>query len=77
MNEKCKLEREFSELRMAIDDKQNEAITSASSDLARRKGYLEENLKLTRFEVPFATRFVARFCGVCSCRFQSRQVGGS
>ncbi|MCH92153.1 hypothetical protein A2U01_0013088, partial [Trifolium medium] len=46
LNEKCKLEREFSELRMAIDDKQNEAITSASNDLARRKGYLEENLKL-------------------------------
>lgn len=46
VNEKCKLEREFSELRMAIDDKQNEAITSAANDLARRKGYLEENLKL-------------------------------
>lgn len=30
----------------AIDDKQNEAITSAANDLARRKGYLEENLKL-------------------------------
>ncbi|XP_027334578.1 uncharacterized protein LOC113849124 isoform X2 [Abrus precatorius] len=46
VNEKCKLERQFSELRMAVDDKQNEAISSASNDLARRKGYLEENLKL-------------------------------
>ncbi|XP_020206806.1 uncharacterized protein LOC109791862 isoform X2 [Cajanus cajan] len=46
LNEKCKLERQFSELRMAVDEKQNEAISSASNDLARRKGYLEENLKL-------------------------------
>ncbi|OIW01062.1 hypothetical protein TanjilG_14245 [Lupinus angustifolius] len=46
LNEKCKLERQFSELRMAVDDKQNEVITSASNDLARRKGDLEENLKL-------------------------------
>lgn len=30
----------------AIDDKQNEAITSTSNELAQRKGYLEENLKL-------------------------------
>ncbi|KAF7844649.1 hypothetical protein G2W53_001554 [Senna tora] len=46
LNEKCKLERKFSELRMAIDEKQNEAITSASNEMARRKGDLEENLKL-------------------------------
>ncbi|XP_019465378.1 PREDICTED: uncharacterized protein LOC109363574 [Lupinus angustifolius] len=46
LNEKCKLERQFSELRMAVDDKQNEAITSASNDLAQRKGDIEENLKL-------------------------------
>ncbi|XP_017442131.1 uncharacterized protein LOC108347420 isoform X1 [Vigna angularis] len=46
LNEKCKLERQFSELRMAVDEKQSEAISSASNDLARRKGYLEENLKL-------------------------------
>ncbi|KAK7287278.1 hypothetical protein RIF29_00481 [Crotalaria pallida] len=46
LNDKCKLERQFSELRMAVDDKQNEAITSASNELARRKGDLEENLKL-------------------------------
>ncbi|CAL0324382.1 unnamed protein product [Lupinus luteus] len=46
LNEKCKLERQFAELRMAVDDKQNEVITSASNDLARRKGDLEENLKL-------------------------------
>ncbi|KAJ4721440.1 Microtubule-associated protein [Melia azedarach] len=46
LNEKYTLERKFSELRMAIDDKQNEAITSALNELARRKGDLEENLKL-------------------------------
>ncbi|XP_054780677.1 uncharacterized protein LOC129288209 isoform X2 [Prosopis cineraria] len=46
LNEKCKLERKFSELRMAIDEKQNEAIASASHELARRKGDLEQNLKL-------------------------------
>ncbi|XP_028787294.1 uncharacterized protein LOC114743258 isoform X2 [Neltuma alba] len=46
LNEKYKLERKFSELRMAIDEKQNEAITSASNELARRKGDLEQNLKL-------------------------------
>ncbi|ESW06285.1 hypothetical protein PHAVU_010G034800 [Phaseolus vulgaris] len=46
LNEKCKLERQFSELRMAVDEKESEAISSASNDLAHRKGYLEENLKL-------------------------------
>ncbi|XP_022748328.1 uncharacterized protein LOC111297966 isoform X2 [Durio zibethinus] len=47
LNEKCALERKFSDLRMAIDEKQNESITSALNELARRKGDLEENLKLT------------------------------
>ncbi|KAE8669012.1 hypothetical protein F3Y22_tig00112261pilonHSYRG00063 [Hibiscus syriacus] len=47
LNEKCALERKFSDLRMAIHEKQNEYITSASNELARRKGDLEENLKLT------------------------------
>ncbi|XVF30616.1 hypothetical protein REPUB_Repub16aG0073800 [Reevesia pubescens] len=47
LNERCALERKFSDLRMAIDEKQNESITSASNELARRKGDLEENLKLT------------------------------
>ncbi|XP_065851960.1 uncharacterized protein [Euphorbia lathyris] len=46
LNEKYVLERKFSDLRMAIDEKQNEAITSASNELVRRKGDLEENLKL-------------------------------
>ncbi|KAK0599333.1 hypothetical protein LWI29_004340 [Acer saccharum] len=46
LNEKYTLERKFSELRMAIDEKQTEAITSALNELARRKGDLEENLKL-------------------------------
>ncbi|XVE90349.1 hypothetical protein DITRI_Ditri20bG0070200 [Diplodiscus trichospermus] len=47
LNEKCALERKFSELRMATDEKHNESITAASNELARRKGDLEENLKLT------------------------------
>ncbi|KAJ9185663.1 hypothetical protein P3X46_005265 [Hevea brasiliensis] len=46
LNEKYVLERKFSDLRMAIDEKQNEAITSALNELVRRKGDLEENLKL-------------------------------
>lgn len=45
-NEKYTLERKVSELRMAIDEKQNEAITSALNELVRRKGVLEANLKL-------------------------------
>ncbi|WCJ27711.1 hypothetical protein M5689_009437 [Euphorbia peplus] len=46
LNEKYVSERKFSDLRMALDEKQNEAITSASNELVRRKGDLEENLKL-------------------------------
>ncbi|XP_015577790.1 uncharacterized protein LOC8284263 isoform X1 [Ricinus communis] len=47
LNEKYILERKFSDLRMAIDEKQNEAITSALNELVSRKGNLEDNLKLT------------------------------
>ncbi|XP_010549743.1 PREDICTED: uncharacterized protein LOC104820824 isoform X2 [Tarenaya hassleriana] len=46
LNEKYALERKCADLRMAIDEKQNEAVTSALNELARRKGDLEENLKL-------------------------------
>ncbi|KAK6918097.1 hypothetical protein RJ641_016519 [Dillenia turbinata] len=46
LKEKYALERKLSDLRMAIDEKQNEAVSSALSELARRKGDLEENLKL-------------------------------
>ncbi|MCE0481638.1 hypothetical protein HAX54_039526 [Datura stramonium] len=46
LNEKHGLEKKFSELRMALDEKQSEAIISASNELARRKGDLEENLRL-------------------------------
>ncbi|KAI3724142.1 hypothetical protein L2E82_35909 [Cichorium intybus] len=31
---------------MALDEKQNEAIEAAANELARRKGVLDENLKL-------------------------------
>ncbi|KAK3034298.1 hypothetical protein RJ639_034102 [Escallonia herrerae] len=47
LKEKYALERQFAELRLALDEKQNEAINSASNELARRKGHLEEHLKLT------------------------------
>ncbi|EYU40284.1 hypothetical protein MIMGU_mgv1a008436mg [Erythranthe guttata] len=46
LNEKYTLEKRFSELRMALDEKQSEVITSASNELARRKGDLEVNLNL-------------------------------
>ncbi|CAN1132327.1 hypothetical protein LINPERPRIM_LOCUS14327 [Linum perenne] len=46
LSEKYALERKFSELRRAIDDKQNEGVTAALNELVRRKGDLEENFKL-------------------------------
>ncbi|KAL5547212.1 hypothetical protein UlMin_006899 [Ulmus minor] len=46
-NEKYALEREFADLQLALDEKQNDAVTSALNELARRKGDFEENLKLT------------------------------
>ncbi|KAK1413395.1 hypothetical protein QVD17_35168 [Tagetes erecta] len=46
LNEKYTLEKKFSELRLALDEKQNEAIESAATELARRKGVLDENLNL-------------------------------
>ncbi|CAD5321964.1 hypothetical protein AtNW77_Chr3g0158111 [Arabidopsis thaliana] len=46
LNEKYGLERKCADLRVAIDEKQNESVTSALNELARRKGDLEENLKL-------------------------------
>lgn len=46
LNEKYALERKLSDLRLAIDEKQNEGINSASKELARRKGDLEEHYKL-------------------------------
>ncbi|KAF4353530.1 hypothetical protein F8388_013822 [Cannabis sativa] len=47
LNEKYALERKFADLRLAMDEKQNEAVTSALNELARRKSDLEDNLKLT------------------------------
>uniref|UniRef100_A0A1J3H980 Uncharacterized protein n=2 Tax=Noccaea caerulescens TaxID=107243 RepID=A0A1J3H980_NOCCA len=46
LNDKYGLERKCADLRVAIDEKQNESVTSALNELARRKGDLEENLKL-------------------------------
>lgn len=47
LNEKCALERKFSDLRMAMDEKQKESITSALNELAHRKADLDENVRLT------------------------------
>ncbi|MFS7988571.1 hypothetical protein Hanom_Chr11g01036411 [Helianthus anomalus] len=47
-NEKCTLENKFSELRSALDEKQNEVIVSAANELAHRKEILEINMKLTQ-----------------------------
>ncbi|KAI3511224.1 hypothetical protein L1887_18371 [Cichorium endivia] len=46
LNEKYTLEKKFAELRLALDEKQNEAIEAAANELAHRKGVLDENLKL-------------------------------
>lgn len=46
LNEKYALERTISDLQMAIHEKQNEAVSCALNELARRKGDIEENLKL-------------------------------
>ncbi|KAI7758008.1 hypothetical protein M8C21_018729 [Ambrosia artemisiifolia] len=47
LNEKYTLEKKFSELRVALDEKQTEAIESAANELAHRKDILDENRKLT------------------------------
>ncbi|XAR54255.1 hypothetical protein NMG60_11029305 [Bertholletia excelsa] len=47
LNEKYALERKLADLRMAVDEKENEALASASNELVRRRKDLEENHKLT------------------------------
>uniref|UniRef100_A0A803M4F5 AIR9-like A9 domain-containing protein n=1 Tax=Chenopodium quinoa TaxID=63459 RepID=A0A803M4F5_CHEQI len=47
LNEKYALERKFSDLRMAMDEKQKESITAALNELAVRKADLDENVRLT------------------------------
>ncbi|KAJ8430441.1 hypothetical protein Cgig2_025868 [Carnegiea gigantea] len=46
LNEKYALERKFSDLRMAMDEKQKESISSAMKELAHRKTDLDENVRL-------------------------------
>ncbi|XP_077237521.1 uncharacterized protein LOC143879183 [Tasmannia lanceolata] len=48
LNEKHALERKFSDMHMALVEKQNEATTSALKELTHRKDYLEENFKLAQ-----------------------------
>ncbi|KAK8965383.1 hypothetical protein KSP40_PGU016863 [Platanthera guangdongensis] len=46
LNEKHVLGRKLSELRRAIDEKQDDAITESMKELTQRRGCIEENLKL-------------------------------
>ncbi|PKA60023.1 hypothetical protein AXF42_Ash009707 [Apostasia shenzhenica] len=47
LNEKRILERKLSELRMAMDEKQDDAISDSLKDLNQRRGCIEENLRLS------------------------------
>ncbi|KAH0449022.1 hypothetical protein IEQ34_022822 [Dendrobium chrysotoxum] len=47
LNEKHVLERKLSELRTAIDEKQDDAISDSMKELSQRKGCIKEKLKLT------------------------------
>lgn len=47
LNEKYAMEKQLSELRMAVDEKQTEVMSAALNEMAWRKSHLEENLKLT------------------------------
>ncbi|XP_057531521.1 uncharacterized protein LOC130809749 isoform X2 [Amaranthus tricolor] len=47
LKEKYALERRFSDLRMAMDEKERESVNSALKELAHRKDDLEQNVRLT------------------------------
>ncbi|XP_074585826.1 uncharacterized protein LOC141841557 [Curcuma longa] len=46
LNEKHILERRLCELRIALDEKQDDAISSALKELTKKRSYFEENLRL-------------------------------
>ncbi|WOL09535.1 hypothetical protein Cni_G18288 [Canna indica] len=46
LNEKHILERKLCELRIALDEKQDDAISSAMKELTKKRSYFEENLRL-------------------------------
>ncbi|CAL9155458.1 unnamed protein product [Musa hybrid cultivar] len=46
LNEKHILERKLCELRIALDEKQDDAIASALKELTKKRSYFEENLRL-------------------------------
>uniref|UniRef100_A0A7N0U7K9 Uncharacterized protein n=1 Tax=Kalanchoe fedtschenkoi TaxID=63787 RepID=A0A7N0U7K9_KALFE len=46
LKEKCALERILSELRLAVDERQRERITSSMNELTGRKADVEENVRL-------------------------------
>lgn len=47
LNEKYTLERKVADMRMTLDEKQNEIVSIAAEEIARRKGDLENNLNLS------------------------------
>lgn len=47
LNEKHVLERKLSDLRMALDEKRDDAISTSMKELTQRKGCVEENLRLS------------------------------
>nr|CAB3464792.1 unnamed protein product [Digitaria exilis] len=46
LNEKHILERRLTDLRMAVDEKQEEAISGALKQLNQKKNHIEDNMKL-------------------------------
>lgn len=47
LNEKYTLERKVADMRMTLDEKQNEMVSIAAEEIAHRKGDMENNLNLT------------------------------
>ncbi|KAJ8511370.1 hypothetical protein OPV22_001804 [Ensete ventricosum] len=47
LNEKHILERRLSELQIALDERQDDAVASALKELIKKRSYLDENLRLT------------------------------
>ncbi|XP_064988586.1 uncharacterized protein LOC135584936 isoform X1 [Musa acuminata AAA Group] len=47
LNEKHILERRLSELQIALDERQDDAVASALKELTKKRSYLDENLRLT------------------------------
>ncbi|XP_020094745.1 uncharacterized protein LOC109714498 isoform X3 [Ananas comosus] len=60
LNEKHILERKLSELRLAIDEKEDDAISGALKELTQKKNHLEENRRLVN-DIKIAEEEVYKF----------------